>query len=150
MRVPLSILILKIGFWLIGGSALLIGTSTFLFGIAFTADLAARLFAPLGTAPGGFADLTTANADNELRFYAVFWAAYGAALIRTAMGLPATLNWVLPLSALFLMGGIGRLLSVAAVGWPDFLFTLLMITEFATSALFIVAWVFAHRSQTGR
>lgn len=142
----MSILVLKTGFFLLGIAAILIGTSNYFLGIAITADVLAQALAPLGLKSGEFKDLASPNADNEFRFYAVLWVAYGALLLRTAKRLPCDLNWVPPLTGLFLAGGFGRLLSIASQGSPDPLFVLLMYLEFVLCAIFIVAWLLARRS----
>lgn len=148
MQGNIGVRVLVAGFWLLGVSAVAIGSSNFLFGIATTAEFLSMVLGTLGLPAGDFDDLKTANTDNEFRFYAVFWVAYGIALIRTALGLPATLRWVLPLASLFLVGGIGRVLSILAFGYPAPLFVLLMYVEFALCAVFILSWFFARRYET--
>ncbi len=132
--------VLKAGFRLLGIAAILIGSSNFVFGIAVTATVLARMLAPLGLDSGAFDDLATPNVDNEFRFYAVLWIAYGVLLLRTAARLPAALNWVLPLTGVFLAGGVGRVLSIRIHGPPDPLFVVLMYVEFGLCAVFIAAW----------
>lgn len=145
MQSNVAIRVLVAGFWLLGLSAIAIGTSNFLFGIAATAEVLSGVLGALGLPAGDFGDLKTANTDNEFRFYAVFWVAYGFVLIITARGLPATLRWVLPLTSLFLLGGIGRILSIIEYGTPAPLFVLLMYVEFLLCAVFVLAWFFAKR-----
>ncbi len=144
MQGNIAIRVLVAGFWLLGVSAITIGSSNFLFGIATTAEMLSMVLGTLGLPAGDFSDLKTANTDNEFRFYAVFWVAYGIALIKTAMGLPTTLRWVLPLTSLFLVGGLGRILSIFAYGYPAPLFVLLMYVEFILCAVFLVAWFVAR------
>jgi hypothetical protein len=146
----MSILILKAGFLLLGGAAVLIGASNYFLGIAVTADTLALMLAPVGLESGGFQDLASPNVDNEFRFYAVLWIAYGIVLLRTATRLPADLHWVPPLTGIFLAGGFGRLLSIARHGPPDPLFMLLTYLEFALCAIFLVAWFLARRSRPAR
>ncbi len=145
MQGTIAVRVLIAGFWVLGVSAIAIGSSNFLFGIATTAELLSGVLGTLGLPAGDFGDLKTANTDNEFRFYAVFWVAYGIALIKAARSLPGTLQWVLPLTALFLVGGIGRLFSILAYGYPAPLFVLLMYVEFLLCAVFILAWFFARR-----
>ncbi len=142
----LALRTLQIGFVVLGATALGIAVSNFLFGVAFTADIFATAFSPLGTAPGGFDALSDASVDAEFRFYSVFWGAYGAILIHMARRPPVLMRYAPALIGLFLLGGIGRALSWAVVGPPDTLFVNLMIAEFVLSPLLLAAWRVARPS----
>jgi Domain of unknown function (DUF4345) len=78
--------------------------------------------------------------DSELRFYAVLWGAYGIVTIRTARGLPQGLNRVPWLALVFLLGGIGRALSLFSVGTPHPFFTTLMVIEIALPIALVGLW----------
>lgn len=132
---------LRIGLLLLGVAALAIALSNFLLGVSVTADAFAVGLSFLGTKPGGFAALADPSVDAEFRFYSVFWGVYGGALIHVALRLPATLSLAPPLTLMFLLGGVGRLLSYLSVGAPDPLFVILMIVEFAHSALLLLCWL---------
>lgn len=67
--------------------------------------------------------------DRELRFYAPFWGTYGVLLLAAARDLPHWMKYVPALSAVFFAGGAGRALSLATVGAPHPVFTLLMAID---------------------
>jgi Domain of unknown function (DUF4345) len=76
-----------------------------------------------------FSNSWTRDSDSELRFYAVFWLAYGICLIAVARDVNAKSKLVSWLLALFFMGGIGRAVSILQVGFPHPLFLVLMAIE---------------------
>lgn len=129
----------------LGAAALAIGAANFVFGPqavagAFNAVLAALLGKPLSMPA-----LSGADIDSEMRFYAAFWFAYGAIVVATARGLDRHAARVLPLLGLFFAGGVGRLLSIAAYGWPHPLFVSLMTIELAAPPLLFVLWRASRR-----
>ena len=81
-----------------------------------------------------------ATMDNELRFYAPFWGAYGLVLLAVARDLPNKLRLVPPLAALFFIGGVGRALSYVFAGPPHPFFTLLMAMELILPVVFLALW----------
>lgn len=83
--------------------------------------------------------------DNEMRFYAAPWGAYGVVLIWTARDLAARLNLVPWLAAVFFTGGVGRVISLLSVGPPDPFFSLLMVVELATPPVLVLIWLGARR-----
>ena len=122
--------LLAAGMFALGASAVGIGTGIFLLGPAAVADFCSAL---LGFADGADANLVSPNADNELRFYAVLWIAYGIIAIRAARALPQSLAVARLLLALFFAGGAGRALSMTTAGAPHPLFVLLMWIELLAS-----------------
>lgn len=71
----------------------------------------------------------TANVDSELRFYSVFWAAFGALALIAARA-PATKVHLIRGLALFLfIGGLARALGWAVDGRPDAQFLVLLALE---------------------
>ena len=129
--------LLKLALYALGLAAMGIGASMFLLGSHMTAQFFAGLLASLGNLGGPVIDLTSPNVDSELRFYSVFWIAYGAVVFKTARALPQQMTRARWLLALFFAGGTGRLFSLATTGQPHPLFTSLMWIELAFPVLLI-------------
>ena len=80
-----------------------------------------------------------ASVESELRFYAVLWIAFGAALIWTAPRAARETKLVRALMAVLFAGGIARAIAWAAEGRPDGLFVVLLVLELAIPPL-VVLW----------
>lgn len=140
MALPL----LRYALWALGLAAVAIGLSIFLLGADATARASVNVLRVVMPVADDVSGLAEPDADSELRFYAVFWIAYGITLIGTARNLLATL-WRVPwLAGLFFAGGVGRVLSYLAVGAPHPLFLTLMVVELVLPAVFIGFWYFAR------
>ena len=63
--------------------------------------------------------------DSEDRFYAVLFGAFGIALIWCTKEIETKSKFIYFLAATFFVGGLARLVSVAAVGLPNSLFVFL-------------------------
>lgn len=129
----------SVAFMALGVSAMAIGAAIFLFGAQPTADFFAAAFAYMSgndqrPALGG------ADMDNELRFYAVFWIAYGAFVVMTARRPDIHKARVPLLLALLFAGGVGRALGVAASGWPHPMFVSLMTIELVLPPALYALW----------
>ena len=111
------------------------------FGSDATGQFFANLIGLFSRQPQELSDLAAPNVDSELRFYAVFWIAYGAVLIHVARNFDKTSHLVPLLAALFFIGGIGRLLSLVLVGAPHQLFIILMIVELALPPMLVGLWL---------
>ena len=77
--------------------------------------------------------------DNELRFYAALWGAYGVVLLLAARdytGWAVRVPW---LAAVFFVGGAGRAFSWLMIGAPHPFFLLLTI-ELALPPLLVLLW----------
>lgn len=127
--------ILRILLALLGLSAIAICLSIMLTGAAPTAAMAESMFG------GASGDLWPATMDSELRFYAPFWGSYGVLLILAALNPAKRGGWVPWLAAVFFAGGIGRLISLFAVGWPHPAFVVLMAIELLLPPLLIWLWL---------
>lgn len=129
--------ILRAGLLALGTAALGIGASMFLLGPEATGGF----FASLLVAATGIDDpmdgLAGANVESELRFYAVFWFAYGWLVISSARALPEGLGRARALLGLFFLGGLGRVLSHFVIGAPHPLFIALMVVELVLPLLLI-------------
>ena len=88
---------------LMGASCIAIGAAHFLLGIASVP----------GEATAG------ATVDSRERFYGAVFAGYGVAWIWAARQSPISSTVVRWLAGIFLLGGVGRLLSLAAHGSPN-------------------------------
>jgi len=85
--------------------------------------------------PGGVP--VNATMDNEDRFYATLFVGFGLAMIWASRDLDARRTLYLALMAVFFAGGVSRVISVLAVGWPHPLFVGLGAIELV---LPIVCW----------
>ena len=70
-----------------------------------------------------------ATMDSEDRFYATLFAAYGVALFWCARDLESRSREVYFLALTFFIGGLARLVSIAAVGLPNDFFIAMTILE---------------------
>ena len=98
-----------------------------LFGI--TAIFIASLHIVLGppAIPGSIP--VNATMDSEDRFYATLFAAYGVALLWCIKDIERKSTVVYFLALTFFIGGLARLVSVAAVGPPDTFFIAMTVLE---------------------
>ncbi|HPE48535.1 MAG TPA: DUF4345 family protein [Hyphomonas sp.] len=121
--------VFRFGLRALGIAAMLIGAMMFLLGPAATGHAFAVLLDAVARTGTDLAGLAAANTDSELRFYAVFWFVYGIFALRVARRLPDSIGQARLLLGLFLLGGVGRVLSLGAAGTPHPLFVVLMGTE---------------------
>src|SRR5262245_50740771 len=75
--------------------------------------------------------------DSEDRFYAVFFLAYGAAVLWCLKDWTSKLREIQLLMALFFVARLTRLVSIAAVGLPHPFFVVMTIIEFLVPPLVI-------------
>lgn len=132
--------ILAFCFRLLGVSAMAIGGTNFVFGIAATIAVFDIPFVALGFGPSVSDGFRSPSVDSEFRFYSVFWVAYGALLWRAAGILPAELGGAGWLIALFGIGGVGRAISHLVYGSPAPLFVALTWVEIALAILMAWLW----------
>jgi len=81
-----------------------------------------------------------ATMDSEDRFYATLFLGFGAALIWCSNRLNDRSGVFFALLAVFFLGGVARLISVAQVGLPNALFQALGLTELILPI--ILYWVY--------
>ena len=129
---------------LLGVSAIGIALSDILLGPSATAGFFEGLFVALTGSHPPPTGPWPATMDNEMRFYAVFWGAYGAALLLVARDFTRRGGLTPWLAGLFFAGGVGRLMSYAVVGAPHPFFTALMAIELLTPSLLILLWLGAR------
>lgn len=130
----------------LGIAAILIGLSNWLLGPEATASFFFRLLASVDPSASAPARFGAADIDSELRFYAVFWIAYGVLLVDTARNLAARMDRAPWLLGAFFLGGVGRLASAVSVGPPNSLFTVLMAIELCLPPLLLALWWTVRRS----
>jgi hypothetical protein len=81
----------------------------------------------IGFGPASIPGSVPVNAimDSEDRFYAALFTGFGLALVWCSLALQARRTLFLALLATFFLGGVARIVSVTAVGWPSALFIFL-------------------------
>lgn len=102
--------------------------------------VAAGLFAVvtgIGGMPGDHP--ASPSVDSELRFFAVFWMAYGVVAIRVAPRAHLQTTAVRGLALALFVAGIARAISWLDVGRPDSLYLVLLALELGLPPL-LVAW----------
>jgi Domain of unknown function (DUF4345) len=139
------ITVLRVLLLVLGVSAVAICLSIVLLGPSFTAGFSEAQFDWLTGSKHPATGPWPATMDNEMRFYAPFWGAYGLVLLTVARDLPKKLGFVPPLSALFFVGGVGRAISWGMVGPPHPFFSLLMAIELILPVVFMALWFGARR-----
>jgi hypothetical protein len=141
----MTIAALRLLLAVLGLTAIGICLSILAFGSATTAGFFEAQFNALTGSSHPLTGAWPATMDSELRFYAVFWGAYGIILLCVAHDLSDKLHLVPPLAALFFIAGIGRVVSYVAVGSPHPFFTFLMVTELLLPLVFLALW---HRARS--
>lgn len=145
MRTTLRVLLATLG-----AAAVLIALSILFTGATATAQAGERAFDALMGRHGPLSEPWPATMDNELRFYAAMWGAYGVLLILTARDLARRASWVPWLAAVFFAGGVGRAISWAAVGPPHPFFLTLMATELTLPVVIVGLWAASARTLSGK
>lgn len=131
-----------------GGSALIIGLMIFLIGPHATASLFGSASGLVLGAEAYSGGLDNVNVDSEMRFYSVFWIAYGIGLLWATANRLQHSVWVYSALGLFFLGGIGRLISFFVVGAPDPLFTALMAIELVVPTIAAIIYAMAKGANT--
>ncbi|HEY0435888.1 MAG TPA: DUF4345 domain-containing protein [Phenylobacterium sp.] len=134
----------------LGASAVVIAAMDILMGPQATAGVFEGAYSAIAGGPRG-GEPWPATMDNEMRFYAAMWGAYGLAAIWAARDLGRRLNLVPWLAGAFFAGGAGRALSLTSVGPPHPFFVLLMWIELTAPPLMILLWLLTRpaRSREG-
>ncbi len=131
--------ILQLGLYFIGLAGILIGASIALIGIEQTGQIFVWILSWVRNS-GPLSDLGQPNDDSELRFYSVFFIAYGALLVLAARKPVKYAKRIPVLLALFFAGGTARLISYVQIGPPHDLFILLMAIELTLPIMLYMCW----------
>lgn len=78
--------------------------------------------------------------DNELRFFAMFWVAYGGFCFWISRSIRERGHFIPFIAVVFLLGGIGRLFSLITVGSPGSFLIGAMILEFVLPVVVYVIY----------
>lgn len=114
---------LRVLVWAMGVACTLIGLMHLAFGIA--------------SVPGELH--ASATVDSRERFYGAMFLGYGLAWVWAARQPVLSRSLILALSAVFFLGGLGRLLSVVTQGSPHWFQNVLTVIELTLPPL--VAWL---------
>lgn len=125
---------------ILGVSAILICASDMILGATVTVGGAERAFDALTSWRGLQTPPWPPTMDNEMRFYAALWGAYGIILLTVARDMPRFGHLVPWLAAVFFAGGLGRAASWAAVGAPHPFFVTLTAIELLTPPVLVLLW----------
>ena len=134
----------------LGVSAMVIALSILGLGPGVTAAVGERAFDSLTGWRGSASPPWPPTMDNELRFYAALWGAYGVMLLLAArdfIGWAARMPWM---AAVFFVGGAGRAISWLMVGAPHPFFLLLMWIELVQPPLLVLLWLGAGGPSTSK
>ena len=72
-----------------------------------------------------------ATMDSEDRFYATLFLGFGATLLWCVRSVERKCTVVYSLMVIFFLGGVSRVISIVAVGFPNALFVFLTVVELA-------------------
>lgn len=80
--------------------------------------------------------LSGATVDSRERFYGAIFLGYGLAWVWAARQVPVPVRLVRFLAGIFLLGAVGRLISVVDRGWPQGFQTALTVIEILLPPVF--------------
>jgi hypothetical protein len=91
--------------------------------------------------PGSSGVSAEATVDSELRFFSVFWLAYGGFCFWVARNIQAQFAFIPVIALAFFVGGLARLISMLSVGAPNIVLILAMILEFVIPIIiYVIYW----------
>jgi hypothetical protein len=118
----------------------------FIFGVSVIGISLSHIVLGPSVIPGSIP--VNATMDSEDRFYAVFFLAYGAAVLWCLQDWRSRSREIQVLMAVFFIGGLARLVSIAAVGLPHPFFVAMTIVELVPTPL--VIWLVARARHATR
>lgn len=110
-------------------AAIVIGIMIYTVGPHFTASFFSTILSYITGHIPNIDDLSNSNIGSEMRFFAVFWIAYGWVVFLANQKITKDKSMAYYVLALFFAGGVGRIISVVFDGTPDTLFVVLMWVE---------------------
>ncbi len=113
-----GIITIQVIFFLLGIACIAIAFSHYFFGPEFVLNATQDLFARFGLPYEQIDSFGDPNVDSELRFYAVYFAAFGTLCLYVFRKPFMHRKLAIALMSVFFIGGIGRVLSYFAVGAP--------------------------------
>ena len=99
------------------------------------------------TAIPGVTGSVEAAVDNELRFFSVFWLAFGGLCFWVAMNIQKQLKLIPFILCVFFLGGVGRLCSFLLVGEPGNVLFLAMIVELILPTIIFITYQAQRKKQ---
>jgi hypothetical protein len=120
------------------GLLLILGASCFVIGLMHIAIGPSII-------PGGVP--VNATMDSEDRFFGALFAAYGAACLCCAGAVFERLTVAVMLAAAFFLGGLARLVSIAAVGLPHPFFIAMTAIETMVPPVMVWLAIVARRAR---
>lgn len=93
----------------------------------------------------GSSGAVEATVDNELRFFSVYWVAFGVLCFWVARNISAQHRFIPFITLFFLLGGVGRLISTLIIGTANPVLVAAMVLEFV---LPVVMYVFYRKYQS--
>ncbi len=88
-----------------------------------------------------------ATIDSDMRFYALLFAAFGAAFVWCAGNITERGRVANVLGAVFFLGGVARLVAWAATGQPNWFYVLMIPVELIIP---LVNWALIRRASRSR
>ncbi len=82
-----------------------------------------------------------ATVDNELRFFSVYWVAFGVVCFWVARNLNTQYSFIPFIALFFFIGGVGRLVSILAIGVPAGILLPAMFLEFVLPVVIYVLYL---------
>ncbi len=114
---------------LLGIAAMAISASIFIFGAMPVGNFFEIAYSVIFSQSGDLSALTDANVDSELRFYCVFFFAFGAFCLLFSSDMASNHKGIALLMLIFFAGGVGRAVSYLTLAPPSPIYIFLMWVE---------------------
>ncbi|GLQ30719.1 DUF4345 domain-containing protein [Litoribrevibacter albus] len=84
-----------------------------------------------------------ATVDNELRFFSIYWVAFGVFCFWVARNIDTQFFFIPFIALFFFLGGVGRLISTLTIGNPASILVPAMVLEFVLPVL--IYWLYVKQ-----